>query len=239
MIAVFALIFGISTISGIQEDTRAASRLSREDDQSSDSSILAFDFQFIGQGQVTGGSDNIWLIGNIPIQVSSRTQMGKDLHPGAFVSLSGRISDDQDWLADRIELSEKGESFFSYNGPLEKIGTEGWLVGGHSLVVNPQTFIGEDLAINDIVLVTFTVLGSGKWIALEIKPFDRFPVEPTPIPSPTPIQTPTSTSPVISNSQPDSYAKDPQGPKKKDSNSKGKKDSKSRGKSESHRKNKK
>jgi len=239
LIAGFALIFGISAISGIREDTQAAARLSQSNGRSLDGSRLDFDFQFVGQGQITGGSDNIWLIGNLPIHVDGHTQMGNDLHPGAFVSLSGRIAENRVWLADRIELAQNGESFFSFNGLLTRIGAELWQIGGQSLNVNAQTVVGESLAVNDIVLATFTVLSSGDWLAFEIKAFDRFPLEPTPIPVPTPIQTPSSTGPVISNSQPGRNAKPPQGPKKKDPDSKGKKDTESRGKSAGHRKDKK
>jgi len=238
-VAMFALIFGISTISGIWEDTQAAGRLSRSNDLSLYGSNLAFDYQFIGQGQVTGGSDGTWLIGNLPVRVDSHTQMGNDLHPGDFVSLSGRISEVYVWLADRIELAQKSESFFSYNGPLEEIGAEGWLVGGHSLLVNAQTALGENLAVGDIVLVTFTVLKSDEWLALEIKAFDRFPIEPTPVPTPTPIQASAPIQTGISNSQPGWNAKPPKTTKKKDNDSNGKKDSKDRGRSESHRKDKK
>ena len=156
LIAGFALIFGISTISGIQDDTQAAAHLSRSNDGSLDGAILPFDFQFIGRGQVTGGSDNTWLIGKVPVRVDGHTQVGNELHPGDYVSLSGRISGDQVWLADRIELAQKGESFFSFNGPLEEIGADAWLIGGYSLKLNAQTVLGEDLAVNDIVLATFT-----------------------------------------------------------------------------------
>ena len=239
LVAVFALIFGISTISGIREDTHAAARLSRSKDSPPDGAILPFDYQFIGQGRVTGGSDNMWLIGNVPVRVDGHTELGNELHPGAFVSLSGRIPENNGWLADRIELAQEDESFFAFNGLLEKVDADMWLIGGHSLIVNAQTVLGENLAVDDIVLATFTVLNSGEWLALEIKAFDRFPVEPTPVPTPTPIQTPASTNPVISNSQPGWNAKPQDGPKKKDRDSKEKKDSKSRGKSASHRKNKK
>lgn len=238
-VAMFALIFGISTISGIRENTQAAGRLSRSNDLSPYGSNLTFDFQFIGQGQVTGGSDDTWLIGNFPIRVDSRTQMDNDLHPGDFVSLSGRISEDHVWLADRIQLAQKSKSFFSYNGPLEEIGAEGWLVGGHSLIVNAQTALGGNLAVSDIVLVTFTVLKSGAWLALEIKAFDRFPIEPTPVPTLTPIQASAPIQTGISNSQSGWNANPPKATKKKDNDSNGKKDSKSRGRSESHRKDKK
>ena len=147
------------------------------------------DFQFIGQGRITGGSDNTWLIGEVPIRVDGHTQLGSELRPGGFVTLSGRILQNKVWLADRIEAAAMGESFFTFSGPLEAMGVDTWLIGGNPLWVNRQTILAEDLALGELVLATFTVLPEGQWQALEIKAFDQFPADPTPVPTPTQMQT--------------------------------------------------
>jgi hypothetical protein len=189
--AAFVFIAGINYIFGFREDTRVtASQLSR-DKEFQNKANLPIEFQFIGQGRITGGSDDKWLIGNVAIQVDEHSQINTDLHPGDFVSLSGRILHNGEWLADQIGLTQEGESFFTFNGPLEWVQGADWRIGGHTLLTDAQTKIGSNLIVNDLLLATFTVLDTGGWMALEIKAFERFPLEPTPIAPATPTQSPT------------------------------------------------
>jgi hypothetical protein len=233
---------GINLIFGSREAVQATSSQSFGINAYKDQANLSFDFQFIGQGRITGGSDDRWMIGNVPILVGDHTQLVNELHPGDFVTLSGRILQNEAWQADRIGLTQAGESFFTFNGPLDWVRGDAWRIGGHSLVVNLQTKLGSNLMVNDLVLVTFSALDSGEWLALEIKAFDRFPVEPTPVPTGISPQTPSQTIAPIktvvpaSNSSEKSKQSEGAG-KKHDPGSKPQKDRGSKGKSESHRKN--
>lgn len=182
---VVVVIAGINAITGSGEETQAAAGYDR---RLIDGSSVPYDFQFIGQGRITAGTDGVWVIGGIPIHVDDRTQLMSTLHVGDFVSLSGRISDPDAWLADRIELSSGANSYYTFNGPLEWARGSIWRLGGHSLLVDLATVLGSNLASSEILLATFTVLESGAWQALEIRAFDPTVFEPTRTPSPTSAQ---------------------------------------------------
>lgn len=158
------------------------------------------DFQFIGQGRITGGTESAWIIGGVPIDLDEHTQLMSDLHGGDFVTLAGRILQDGTWLADRIELTQESESFFTFNGRLDWIRGSVWRIGGHSLLVNSHTEIGSELGIGDTLMATFSVLENGAWLASKIVAFDKFPATPTPTPTAAPTQTPEPTS--VPTSQP-------------------------------------
>lgn len=176
------LIAGINAITGTGEETQAAAGFDR---QLSDGANVPYDFQFTGQGRITAGTERVWVIGGIPIQVHEGTQLISTFHVGDFVSVSGRISDRDVWLADRIEPSKGERSFYTFNSPLEWVRGSIWRLGGHSLLVDLGTELGNNLASSDVLLATFTVLESGAWQALEIKAFDPTVFEPTRTPSPT------------------------------------------------------
>jgi hypothetical protein len=165
---------------------------------------LPFDYQFVGQGRISGGSEGTWIIGDVPIHVNDHTQLVGDLHVGDFVSLSGRILQDGTWLADRIELAQEDSAFFTYNGPLEWMRAGIWRIGGHSLLVDQATEVESNLTIAQILLATFTSQGDGAWLALKIEAFDQFPATATPTASPTPRPTkrPTKTPVPAAPAQP-------------------------------------
>ena len=155
---------------------------------------MPYDYQFIGQGQITGGSEEVWIIGNVPIRVAAQTQLASELHVGDFVVLTGRILQDKTWLADRIQLTQEDETYFTFNGPLEMIQESLWQIGGHSLVVDQQTEVGDKLELGQILLTTFTAPEDSTWIAMKILAFDEFPAPPVTIlaeeviPTPAPVE---------------------------------------------------
>lgn len=169
------------------------------------------DFQFIGQGRISGGTESAWIIGGVSIDLNEHTQLMSDLHAGDFVTLTGRILQDGAWLADRIELTQESESFFTFNGQLDWIRGSVWRIGGHSLLVNLQTELGSGFGTGDTLMATFSVMDNGAWLASSIVAFDKFPPTPTPTPAKTPQPTPTPTSqPVVkpaNKSAPDSKPK--------------------------------
>lgn len=179
---VVILIVAINTITGSREETQAAPGSGA---LSADPSNLPYEFQFIGQGRITAGSEQVWVIGGIPIHVEDHTELMSTFHVGDFVSLSGRILDSDIWLADRIELSEEKSSHYTFNSPLDWVRGSIWRIGGHSLFVGLGTELGTNLASSEILLATFTVHESGAWQALEIRAFDPVVFEPTPTSSPT------------------------------------------------------
>jgi hypothetical protein len=191
------LIAGINIFFGSRDTTQAASRLPLAIDRSQNAANLPFDFQFIGQGRITGGSEGVWMIGNVPIRVADHTQIVSDLHVGDFVILSGRILQDKAWLADRIQSTQGDGTFFTFNGPLEWIQKSIWQIGGHSLIINQQTHVEENLDVGQILLTTFTALENSTWVALKIAAFDKFPEQSPPVPTETTTPTPLPDQPEI------------------------------------------
>ena len=142
-------------------------------------------FQFIGQGQIVGGAGMNWLISGVPIELDEHTQIDGDLGAGDYVVFSGRILNNGSWLADHLERSDEQAASFTFNGIVVAMSQGSWKVGDRLLVVDERTELGSDLALNDPVLVTFTLLGDGSWLALKVEYFDEPWIEPTPTPTAT------------------------------------------------------
>jgi hypothetical protein len=155
-------------------------------------------YQFTGEGQITGGSGTTWIIGGVPIQVSSQTQIENGIHPGDEVSVAGHISQSGKWLADGINLIPDSDSFFSFGGPLEARSQTAWKVAGITVTVNDQTKLGASLQDNELVLVTFKVTPDGTWLAQDIESLSAV-ATPSPIP-PTATNQPSSNDNSSNNS---------------------------------------
>jgi hypothetical protein len=239
-LAILVITALISAI-GSQVDTQAASGPGLANDLPLDRSKLPLDFQFIGQGRITGGAEGTWIIGDIPIRVDGGSILVGDLHVGDFVTLSGRILGQVGWLADRIELAQEGASFFTFNGPLEQQKGSLWRVGGRSVMVDSGTALDPDLKIDDLVLVTFTVLGDNTWLATEIRAFDATIFEPTPTPEPTKAPpkkaVPTPAPAVVPNSNQRIENRKDEDKGKQEHQKKDKKDHKQKGKGHQGKKN--
>ena len=180
-----ALVVGVALAGSPDSDPRAALRKTQSVSKARVGFLEPPDFQFIGQGQIVGGAGMSWLISGVPIQLDDNTQIVGDLGAGDFVVLSGRILSSGNWLADHIERSDVKDVYFTFNGPLVAMSQESWKIGDKSLVVDERTELGSDLALDDLVLATFTLMEDGSWLALKVEYFDEPWVEPTPAPTET------------------------------------------------------
>ncbi len=179
------LVVGVALAGSPDSGPRAALRKTQSVSKSRVGFLEPPDFQFIGQGQIVGGAGMGWLIGGVPIELDDNTQIVGDLNAGDFVVLSGRILSNGAWLADHIERSNEKDSYFTFNGPLVAMEQGTWKIGDKSLVVDERTELGSDLALNDPVLVNFTLMEDGSWLALKVEYFDKPWIEPTPTPTET------------------------------------------------------
>jgi hypothetical protein len=151
-----------------------------------DVSLAPRKYQFIGQGQLQGGSGDRLLIGNLPVVVNTQTQFAGAIRPGEMVSLSGSILANQSWLVDRIEPVSSSETYFIFAGPLENSSDTVWKVGGISILIDKDTAIDPGLNLQDMLLVTFSVQEDGTWLASKIESLQNNPgILPTSIPTPT------------------------------------------------------
>ena len=193
-VLVAVLVLGAAMAGSARSDPKDAPRDTQAIGKEQGRGQTPVDFQFTGQGWIVGGAGKTLVISGVSIRVDEHTQIVADLHPGDAVILSGRILASKTWLADRIEPGKIQESLFTYNGVLESIGAGGWQIGSLPLVVNETTQVVGELAVEDLVLVTFTAKADGQLLALKIEPFDAPWIEPTPIPTETPAPSPTVTS---------------------------------------------
>jgi hypothetical protein len=177
------LVVGVALARSTGSDSKTDLRNAQSFGKVQGRSLESPDFQFIGQGQIVGGAGETWLIAGVPVQIDDHTRIEGDIRAGGFVVLSGRILKNGAWLADQIEQSAEKDSFFTFNGPLVSIGNGVWVIGDRSLVVNGHTELDSDLAVNDPVLVTFTLLEGSSWLALKVEHFDKPWIEPAPTPT--------------------------------------------------------
>lgn len=182
LLIVIVLGFALTNLFGA--DIPPASALpQREVDAEANSSQ---NYQFVGQGSIHGGTQLEWVIGKVPVRIDENTQIIGDLHVGDFVTVSGRRVNDHVWVADRIESITGDQSFFTYNGSIERVQASVWKIGGYNLIINSQTEVDGSLKLDDLALVTFFVNQDGAWIATSLQAFDPSLMQPTPTQTPTP-----------------------------------------------------
>ena len=197
-VLVAVLVLGAAMVGSARSDTKGIVRDTQAIGKEQGRGQTPVDFQFTGQGWIVGGAGQTLVVSGVSIRVDEHTQIIGALHPGDSVILSGRILPSKAWMADRIEPGHIQESLFTYNGSLESIGAVVWRIGGMDLVVNEATQVVDGMAVNDLVLVTFTSKADGRLLALKIEPFDEPWVEPTPIPTETPTPSPAvTTAPMV------------------------------------------
>jgi hypothetical protein len=160
-----------------------------------DVSLAPRKYQFIGQGQLQGGSGETLLIGNLPVVVNTQTQFAGAIRPGEMVSLSGSILANQSWLVDRIEPVSSSETYFIFAGPLESISDTVWKIGGISILIDQGTATDPGLNLQDMLLVTFSVQEDGTWLASKIESLQNGQGVIPPTETPTP--TSTAVAPVV------------------------------------------
>ncbi len=197
--AVVVLILAVVGVALAKSNAPASDSSQNTIGRAIDVSLVPRKYQFIGQGQLQGGSGNTLLIGNVPIVVDSQTQFVGSIQPGDSVSLSGYILANQSWLADRLEPVSASDTYFIFAGPLDSSSDSVWKVGGISVLVDKNTAIDPGLNPQDMVLVTFSVQADGNWLASKIESLqngqDQLP--PTPTDAPTATAVPVNPGPQI------------------------------------------
>ena len=154
-------------------------------------------YQFSLSGVVTAIEDDTWTINDVPFQVNADTVMTGNPGFGDYVLVEGRVLENEQRVADMVTVINDQEETSSFTGVIESMEGLVWKVSGTEVLVNGQTEIADDLAIDDPVEVKFVVLADGRWLAVEIEKLDEDHEEP-PQPSEEPqlSETITQTLPV-------------------------------------------
>lgn len=159
------------------------------------------EYQFTGQGKLTGGSAETWVIGGVPIVTGDLARTEGRIQPGDTISLVGHITKNGAWVAERISVIDETSSFFSFAGPLESKSDDAWQVAGITLAIDEKTILGNGIPLGELVLATFQVQPDDTWLALEIQAISALEKARTPTTTPTPTITP---SPTATNTPPSS-----------------------------------
>lgn len=144
-------------------------------------------YQFSLSGVVTSMEGDIWVVNDVPFQVTTDTLQTGNPEFGSYVLVEGRVFEDGNRIADTITVISNHEEVSSFTGVLESMEGLIWSVSGTEIVVNAQTELDAGLALEDSVKVKFVVLADSRWLAMEIEKLDEDQEEPpsteeTPVP---------------------------------------------------------
>ena len=121
-------------------------------------------FDLIGAAQ----SINPWVVSGVGFDTAVWTEIDADIAVGNKVRVTGVISADGVWVAERIELlSAEQLTRFHFFGQTRSVNP--WNVQGILLTVDERTAVKGDIVVGEMVKVTGWILPDGSWLATEIK----------------------------------------------------------------------
>jgi hypothetical protein len=159
-------------------------------------------YQFNLQGPITALVGDQWAVNQVPFVVTTTTDILGTPKLGDWVIVRGRVLISGQWVADKIEPTDKETARQHFTGIIETMGgvPGAWKISGHTVQVNAATELSENLKVNDPVEVSFTILADGSWLAKEIQALEdeheeltATPRTRTPGASKTPSVTPSKT----------------------------------------------
>jgi hypothetical protein len=125
-------------------------------------------FSFYSYGEYIHSDDSHWQIDNLRISIEKDALVPPEITAGDFILVMGRILTDGSWVAEAILPVESNTHAVRFSGELKAMGKDLWLVDNVSLVVNPETVRPDELALGNLVRVTYTNLDDGRRLALRI-----------------------------------------------------------------------
>ncbi|MFN2150011.1 MAG: DUF5666 domain-containing protein, partial [Anaerolineales bacterium] len=144
------------------------------------------DYQFDLQGELTANAGSTWTVAGVDFEVNLDTLLNGDPQLNDTVLVEGHILEDGTWVADSVTRLEEGAEVRSFSGELVDMEGDEWQVDGHAFLVDADTAVDEGMLPGDVVLVTFTLLPDGRWLALSVELQEEDGGDPTPTPTPDP-----------------------------------------------------
>jgi hypothetical protein len=127
--------------------------------------LAAPTYLFALQGKVEDNSGKTWVVEGVEITVKGGTRIYGDPQVGELVLVNGRITKDNEWIADSIQSPLSGDARGTFTGVVTSV-VEGRLeIDGYNFT------IGDDqpqIAVGDLVRVTFTIEGN-VWTVFELE----------------------------------------------------------------------
>jgi hypothetical protein len=124
-------------------------------------------FTLTGEVQEIRSTD--WTISGQTVIITDTTEIESGIGVGNLVQVYGIIQDNGALLAERIRrISEESGLPFEFEGVIETIGTDIWLISGVEVAVYTDTVTQEGLMAGDVVKVTGRIQEDGTWLAERI-----------------------------------------------------------------------
>ena len=129
---------------------------------------------FSMNGEVDEMGETEWLINEQTIYVTGDTEIDPGIAAGDLVRVEGVILEDGRLEAESIRLQESQLGLpFEFNGVVQEMNAEDWLISGRSVRVNADTDVPDELAAGDMVLVSGRIQEDGTWLAGSITRLDE------------------------------------------------------------------
>ena len=152
------------------DDSKLATRIRPE--TSGVSGGVSAETEAVGDLRLTGAvesiSDNLWTIAGHAFRVDAATEIDEGLEIGDVVRVEFDLEDDGTMLATRIDA--RGDEEFRFTGEVKSITDDSWVVGKHTIMVDEDTRLDDDLAVGDLARVRFEILEDGTMLATRIEP---------------------------------------------------------------------
>ena len=122
--------------------------------------------RFTLSGEVEETGSEAWTISGQTVTITDTTEIEAGIEVGKMVRAEGIIQESGALLAEKIRLvSEETGLPFEFEGVVQEINTDHWLISGVVIGIYTDTMTQEDLAIGDIVQVTGRIQEDGTWLA--------------------------------------------------------------------------
>ncbi len=130
-------------------------------------------FQVSGEGEVTEMGES-WTIGGQTFATDEQTVIVGNPQLGDWVTVQGHLLDDGTKVADQIVLvREVPQDVFTLTAVVTEMGAEQWLLGDLVILLDEETAVDPDIALNDWVRVTGIILEDGSLLARRIHKQDE------------------------------------------------------------------
>lgn len=126
-------------------------------------------FQVSGEGEVTEMGES-WTIGGQTFATDAQTIIVGNPQLGDWVTVQGHLLDDGTKVADQIVLvREVPQDMFSLTAVVTEMGADQWLLGDLVVLLDENTAVDPDIALNDWVRVTGIIQEDGSLLAQRIQ----------------------------------------------------------------------
>jgi len=138
-----------------------------DDEDEDDQDVVEFN------GTVESVAEGSWVVGGMTFIVDSSTEFEGDPQLGDFVEVEYVLQSDGSLLALKIDAENDDgptgdEEVIEFNGLVESVAEDLWVIGGMSFVVAPFTEFEGDPELGDLVEVEYAVRSNGSFQAYKI-----------------------------------------------------------------------